>query len=276
MSRVLSWFHSLNVVAIDSSESFTKGADQISQEIRDALNKKEAAGITPAEEAPSVRKGRLFHISGLLDPSMDPKQFESFLSPALDQSKGTFLLESDLDRIGIVGLHCCGDLTPTMMKMFIASEKIRTICCVGCCYYRMQAVSGKEDGSNLSVFHLSLISDSAGFVEFLNFPMSKSVRSSGIKVTWEALRAACESVEQWEAQTLAEYDDALLDSWRRFYLDSLMKLENKKRFNCNCGYSLRRFHAKAKSFSSYVDTCAIRCPIYFSVSLMGLLSIFFV
>ena len=41
-------------------------------------------------------------------------------------------------RICMVGLHCCGDLTPTMLKCFRELDCIRSLCCVSCCYHRMR------------------------------------------------------------------------------------------------------------------------------------------
>ena len=41
-------------------------------------------------------------------------------------------------RICMVGLHCCGDLTPTMLKFFSRCENIGAIVCVSCCYHRLE------------------------------------------------------------------------------------------------------------------------------------------
>jgi hypothetical protein len=82
--------------------------------------------------------------------------------------------------------------------------------------------------------------------------MSSTVKSLGARTSWEALRVACESAGQWAAQSQLEFDSIVLDSWRRFFFDSLIKLENRKRFSCNCAYSLRRFNCKAPLMSQYV------------------------
>lgn len=44
----------------------------------------------------------------------------------------------DLPSILMIGLHCCGDLTPTMMKFFSGLDDIKGLCCVSCCYHRMR------------------------------------------------------------------------------------------------------------------------------------------
>ena len=44
----------------------------------------------------------------------------------------------------MVGLHCCGDLTPTMMQYFSKLQFIRGFCCVSCCFHRMQRAEGNS------------------------------------------------------------------------------------------------------------------------------------
>ncbi len=42
----------------------------------------------------------------------------------------------------MIGLHCCGSLTPTMLKVMTKMEDIQALVCVGCCYHSMQ-ITGK-------------------------------------------------------------------------------------------------------------------------------------
>ena len=42
----------------------------------------------------------------------------------------------------LIGLHCCGDLSPVMLRYFTQLYCIKAVCFVSCCYHRM-AVSGK-------------------------------------------------------------------------------------------------------------------------------------
>ncbi|KAL4216420.1 hypothetical protein ACF0H5_024145 [Mactra antiquata] len=46
-------------------------------------------------------------------------------------------IESDDFNVCMVGLHCCGDLSPTMLKYFLRMEWITSLCLVSCCYHRM-------------------------------------------------------------------------------------------------------------------------------------------
>ena len=37
-------------------------------------------------------------------------------------------------RLGVVGLHTCGDLAPTSITTFLHTQRARLLCNVGCCY----------------------------------------------------------------------------------------------------------------------------------------------
>jgi len=42
---------------------------------------------------------------------------------------------------GLVGLHPCGDLAPTLLQLFSACEEAKFISIVGCCYMKMTTKS---------------------------------------------------------------------------------------------------------------------------------------
>ena len=46
--------------------------------------------------------------------------------------------------ICMVGLHCCADLTPSMLHLFKQSPLIRCLLCFGCCYHNMRKI--KHEG----------------------------------------------------------------------------------------------------------------------------------
>ena len=63
------------------------------------------------------------------------------------QQKFQDLLQSIVDseeesvRFGLIGLHCCGDLTPIMIKLFLTFEELKMISVVSCCYHKMSSDS---------------------------------------------------------------------------------------------------------------------------------------
>lgn len=63
---------------------------------------------------------------------MQSRELESLLFPSAEPSD-----------YGIIGLHCCGDLSPSMCRLFIESQfHCKLLCFVGCCY---NLLSTKED-----------------------------------------------------------------------------------------------------------------------------------
>ncbi|XP_069048334.1 probable methyltransferase-like protein 25 isoform X2 [Lepisosteus oculatus] len=41
----------------------------------------------------------------------------------------------DMEDSVMVGLHTCGDLAPSMLRMFVSKSELKAVCSVGCCYH---------------------------------------------------------------------------------------------------------------------------------------------
>ena len=63
------------------------------------------------------------------------------------------------ERVGVIGLHTCGDLAPSSLNTFLQSPGAALLCNVGCCYNHLTSEG---------------------------FPLSQHVRDSGYQV-WQAL-----------------------------------------------------------------------------------------
>jgi len=50
----------------------------------------------------------------------------------------------------VVGLHTCGDLCSNLLRLFCSNDRIRSMCCVGCCYHHITEV---EDTTSEWLFH---------------------------------------------------------------------------------------------------------------------------
>ncbi|KAK2718141.1 hypothetical protein QYM36_005447 [Artemia franciscana] len=88
----------------------------------------------------------------------------------------------------LLGLHACGDLSPTMLKIFDGCASAEACIVVSCCYHRMDN----------------------------NFPVSQGLKRRDIKISKTFLRiAAQESWEQWRKQ------NKILQSWNLFFRASL-------------------------------------------------------
>lgn len=51
----------------------------------------------------------------------------------------------------LVGLHTCGDLAPSTLRMFRAKQELRAVCSVGCCYHLLSEEFDEDrQGKNTS------------------------------------------------------------------------------------------------------------------------------
>lgn len=41
------------------------------------------------------------------------------------------------EEFGLIGLHPCGDLATTLLRLYSSCEKAKFICIVGCCYMKL-------------------------------------------------------------------------------------------------------------------------------------------
>ena len=58
------------------------------------------------------------------------------------EKNGQALLNRSVDNICMIGLHCCGSLTPSMLDLFLLCPRLKSLVCVSCCYHSMP-VNGK-------------------------------------------------------------------------------------------------------------------------------------
>lgn len=48
----------------------------------------------------------------------------------------------------MVGLHTCGDLAPSTLRMFVAKPELAAVCSVGCCYHLLSEQFGPSGQGN--------------------------------------------------------------------------------------------------------------------------------
>ncbi|XP_062597462.1 probable methyltransferase-like protein 25 [Saccostrea cucullata] len=146
---------------------------------------------------------------------------------------------SELDTCLLIGLHCCGDLTPAMLRMYLEVTFVKGLCCVSCCYHRMTKHGSK----------------------YTHFPMSRDTEATlskfDLRPTIPFLRlAAQETRARWK--TLSE--DSHQSHTNAVAYRALLELCAYKE-NTECNKLFRRI-ATAKDFAdfeSYVDKILSRC-----------------
>ncbi len=180
LSQVMGFVHKKRILAIDSEEINTKGADA-RQKI---LSKKWSALELRAQErregkAPTSRKQRLKAKAQNETVRNDVIDDESKMvnNPIGENIKlSTKFISDDTDlgeiieshypdfsnKMGMMGLHTCGNLAPSSIKIFFATMSAKFLCNVGCCYhgleeefYRNQYLKENEESRLVPGFPMS-------------------------------------------------------------------------------------------------------------------------
>lgn len=158
LSSALAMYNGLKVLGVDSSHINTKGAAKRV----DKLNK-HWTGLTGMEKN---SRGNDFY-----------KRTTKFITQDVDLTK---LVQDHFDgdqcsKLGLVGLHTCGNLAPSCLAIFNSNTDVKTICNVGCCYHLLD-----EDVSE----------------SFCGFPMSNLLKEKQFKLGRNARMLSCQSIDR--------------------------------------------------------------------------------
>ena len=97
----------------------------------------------------------------------------------------------------LVGLHTCGDLASTALRLFTATDALRAVCVVGCCYNHITESSSSTQRkcahSRRTVVNTFFLS--AGF------PLSRCLQAHGAAVGRNARMLACQSETRFAEMT---------------------------------------------------------------------------
>ena len=152
LSQVLNSLHKIPVLAIDGKASNTKGADTRSKHLQ---SKWSSLSLRASERAdggiPSSMKSRARDKQKIKPSERKEEKSKSALASLVTLTKFVeessdlgHLVEEHLpgqsERLGIVGLHTCGDLAPTSIRTFLHTDRARLLCNVGCCYNHLTSL----------------------------------------------------------------------------------------------------------------------------------------
>ena len=153
LSQVLNSLHNIPVLAIDGKASNTRGADTRTKNLQSKWSSlslrasERAEGGIPSSMKSRAREKQKNGPCGSGREEAKPKPGQASLvtlTKFVEESSDLgHLVESHLpgqsERLGIVGLHTCGDLAPTSIRTFLHTERARLLCNVGCCYNHLTA-----------------------------------------------------------------------------------------------------------------------------------------
>ncbi|KAM7269594.1 hypothetical protein ACFE04_025091 [Oxalis oulophora] len=187
LAQVLSFHYNHSVIAIDGNHHHGRVTEARADRIKKhymAQMRKSRSGIE-ALKVPKTITCRVMSTDTLNSlASMSIKDFGSLKQiEGVNEPEKRNVISSCKDKIPLVlaGLHACGDLSVTMLKTFSASEDVKAVVSLGCCYNLLS-----ENGS----------SDTD--CEDCGFPMSCGIRRTGISLGKSARDLACQSAERWK------------------------------------------------------------------------------
>lgn len=140
LSSMLALHYQIPVLGVDASEINTNGAVNRANKLSKVWN-----GVVTNLKTRETSINCYKQITKFVDEKVD---FPELIS-------NIFLQKTD--QIGLIGLHTCGNLTPTCLKIYNECDAIRTICNVGCCYHHLTEEEFAKNQNNKIGFPLSAL-----------------------------------------------------------------------------------------------------------------------
>ena len=141
LSRQLSYIYGLDLVCVESQEEYGAAASKFDVQLESAFSR---LGIS-CQNSPQ-------HITLTLHPTT--KNLTEFLDCNSH-------VDNKFNQFGLIGLHTCGDLGPTLIRNFVHVPEIKFLLGIGCCYMKMDL--DKFSASSLffadKLNHLLIFSD---------------------------------------------------------------------------------------------------------------------
>jgi hypothetical protein len=177
LARYLAYHCGLNVVTVDAVGCHLTAAAKFDSEVERGIGKK-----VKAEPA----TGSIVHIESQIQP--DISLGELLCQLGVSDSPTT---ETGLTSFILVGLHTCGDLGPTLLRVYSQSQRLAGVLSVGCCYMKLSCTPGDPGGPPPG-------DPSHGERGKRGYPMSGWVADlPSSRLSYEALEVACHSIDSY-------------------------------------------------------------------------------
>ncbi|KAK2859005.1 hypothetical protein Q5P01_003625 [Channa striata] len=140
-------------------------------------------------------------------------------------------LINELEDAVMVGLHTCGDLAPSSLRMFVAKPELAAVCSVGCCYHLL---SEEFDPAEQECSH-----------SVCGFPLSQHLREQSWFCGRNARMSACLALERVTLGQGIQMESLFYRAVLHVILrDHFSSYKSEKRVG--------NVYSKAKSFVDYV------------------------
>ncbi|CAI2301282.1 unnamed protein product [Caenorhabditis sp. 36 PRJEB53466] len=185
LSRMIALHNKLSVMAVEGNQQFTVAASSLDEKL--------------VEDSRRIGNADLN-----LNLDNSPLRFTSFVTEELAAKIDEFAE----NRAILVGLHCCGDFSSTILKVFRKSRRAKALVLLGCCYHKQ-----------FECFHFLHPKTENGEAPQLSkssvFPLSQ--KWAGLELGYVAREIACHNNENVAARLgnvdLSRYARAHLEKW---------------------------------------------------------------
>ncbi|KAK4882945.1 hypothetical protein RN001_006264 [Aquatica leii] len=171
LGSLLALHHKIPVLSIDASLTNAHGAIKRLRLLERAWN---SLKQNPKQSVP-INKNQIANCTGLY------KQITEFVTEDtnFDQLIENAFLEKSCN-FGLIGLHTCGDLGSTCLKIFNKNYHIKFLCNVACCYHLLSEEC----------------EDSRSDLNNVGFPLSAFLKNKGFKLGRTVRMLAAQSIDR--------------------------------------------------------------------------------
>lgn len=125
-----------------------------------------------------------------INPNICDKEITELLEQCVDSGEGLAGGPDCCKHTLLVGLHTCGDLGPTLLRMFTTFPHIIGLVSVGCCYMKLTCAPPTEPHPSTPI----------------GYPLSSKIKTMDDHfLSYESRELACHALELYRDRVLSEY-----------------------------------------------------------------------
>nr|ACE75279.1 conserved hypothetical protein [Glyptapanteles flavicoxis] len=183
LARQLSYKYNLSVIGVEQTKELSDLAKKYDDEYM----------VTLKKHLPDFDSRSSYHLCAKLD--QEDSSNDSLIENINEIFENTFGERSIEEGFGLIGLHPCGDLAVTLLKLYVKQPNVKFISIVGCCYMKL-TTSGK--------------------INSLGYPLSNYLKSkSNNYLSYAALEVACHAVENYcDKMKTGDYNNLKVHAYR--------------------------------------------------------------
>ncbi|CAN8029720.1 unnamed protein product [Ixodes persulcatus] len=249
LARLLALDRNLGVATVDLVGSHLSSAKRFDDQAVSHFKKKSSDAVGGGDRKSKGESQKPpQHVE--LEVSMDttPDQLEEVANRAWKE------LGARVNKFVLVGLHTCGDLGSSIVRLFTQTPAVQGLVSVGCCYMKLSC-----DGADIVLVTWNCFSSTRNLGKGVGYPMSQHVLSLGesARLSYQAREVACHALEVYLSR-LREEPSLLKIHCYRALLETVIVRNYADLKHSGLG-SVK--HAAAMSFAEYARKALRKFPL---------------